>query len=286
MLSLIGVIAAGTLAFIGNGDVSVAISNAFIHSNGLMEDLGAFFNRSKVPLQNINSIVEDAALDAATIFNGTTYVKVDALAIVSSFQGYFELHSEGLNESNAMEQFSSASIEFDDKITPITNDVQAMLDTLELDLYENTDTIKGGINGVLDQLETFSRSTVEWQEILQNYEEQELDTRGVRLAAVMTIFLVSLFFIVIGLLGAIVSRNRTRRCSFFFRLMNVTGFFSAWLGSLSLVVASIMMCLSFVLYDTCQVSEVVTQDFEPFVGDVISPGLNACFNDTNLVEAL
>ncbi len=36
----------------GNGDVSVAISNAFTHSNGLMEELGVFFNRSKVP-QNI-----------------------------------------------------------------------------------------------------------------------------------------------------------------------------------------------------------------------------------------
>lgn len=286
MLSFVGVIAAGTLAYIGNEDVSVAISNAFSHSNGLMGDLTVFFNRSRAPLQNIYSIVEDAALDAAIIFNGTTYVTNDAMDIVLSFQGYFQLHSEGLNESNANEQFASASIEFDDKITPITNDVQAMLDTLESDLYENTDTIKSGINGALDQLATFARSTVDWREVLHNYEEQELDTRGMRLAAVMTIFLVSLFFVVIGLFGAIVSRNRTRRCSFFFRLMNVAGFFSAWLGSLSLIMASVMMCLSFVLYDSCQVSNVVVQDFEPFVGDRISPGVNACFNDTNLVEAL
>ena len=283
---MIGVIAAGALAYIGNGDVSVAISHAFTHSNSLMDDLGVFFNRSTAPLQNISSIVEDAALDAATIFNGTSYVKDDALDIVNSFQGYFELHSDGLNESNAVEQFSSAIIEFDERVTPITTNVQDMLDTLELDLYENTATIKGGINGVLDQIQTFSHSTVEWQEELQSYEALELDTRGMRLAAVMTIFLVSLFFIALGLLGAIVSRNRTRRCSFFFRLMHIAGFFSALMGSLSLIAASVVMCLSLVLYDTCQVSVIVTQDFEPFVGDKISPGVNACFNDTNLVEAL
>lgn len=286
MVSLLGVIAAGALAYIGNEDVNAAISNAFTHSDALMGDLVFFFNRSTVPLQNINGIVEDAAIDAASIFNGTAYVKEDALSIVHSFEGYFELHSEGLNESNAIEQFSSATIGFDEKVTPITNNVQAMLDTLELDLFENTDTIKGGISGALDQLDSFVTSSAELQEALQGFEGQELETRHLRQAAIMTIFLVSLFFIVTGLLGVLVSKGRTRRCSIFFRLMNVTGFFSAWLGSLSLIVASALMCLSFVLYDTCQVCDIVTQDFEPFVGDKISPGVNACFNDTNLAVAL
>ena len=67
-------------------------------------------------------------------------------------------------------------------------------------------------------------------------------------------------------------------------LCKVTGFFSSWLGSLSLVVASVLLCTSFVVYDACQISEIVTRDFEPFVGDKVSPGANACFNRTQRLD--
>ena len=134
-MSLVGVIAAGAMAFVGNEDISVALSNTFLHADGLVEDLGAFLGRSKIPLVNIEGIVDDAALEAKSIFDGTEYVKEDAMMIVSSFLLYFDLHSSGLNASNAMDTFDSASTSFETKVSPITDNVQNMLDTLELDLY-------------------------------------------------------------------------------------------------------------------------------------------------------
>ena len=143
LVSVAGIIAATSMAFIGNEDISVALSNTFLEADGLVEDLALFLSRSKLPLENLQGIVDTSSADAKTIFDGTEYVTEDALKIVDSFLGYFELHSSGLNASNAIETFESASQGFDEKVTPITDTVQSMLDTLELDLYE-----KSGKNNV------------------------------------------------------------------------------------------------------------------------------------------
>lgn len=285
LLTLVGIITAGSLAFVGNEDISVALSNTFLHADGLVEDLIAFLGRSKVPLESLHTIVEDAALDARSIFDGTEYVKEDAMQIVKSFVGYFRLHSEGLNETNAIRQFNSASVGFDEKVTPITDNVQAMLDTLKVDLYEQVDSIKGGIKNALDQLESFSLMVTNWQSIVYDYEGKELGIRDVRRAAVMTLFLVSIFVATLGFFGILVWKRRVCRCSSA-AMIKATGFFSALLGSLSFIVASAFLCSSFVLFDACQTSNIITRDFEPFVGDKVSPGANACFNDTNLAVAL
>ena len=285
LLALVGIITAGSLAFVGNEDISLALSNTFLHADGLVEDLLVFLGRSKVPLESLHTIVEDAALDARSIFDGTEYVKEDAMQIVKSFVGYFRLHSEGLNETNAIRQFNSASVEFDEKVTPITDNVQAMLDTLKVDLYEQVDSIKGGLSNALDQLESFELMVTNWQGVVYDYEGKELGIRDVRRAAVMTLFLISIFVAAVGFFGILVWKRRMCRCSSAV-MIKATGFFSALLGSLSFIVASAFLCSSFVLFDACQTSNIITRDFEPFVGDKVSPGPNACFNDTNLAVAL
>ena len=84
---------AGSMAFVGNEDISVGITNTFLHADGLVEDLGLFLARSRIPLENIQGIVNDAALDAKSIFDGTEYVTDDALQIVDSFVGFYSLVS-------------------------------------------------------------------------------------------------------------------------------------------------------------------------------------------------
>lgn len=101
----------------------------------------------------------------------------------------------------------------------------------------------------------------------------------------MTMFLVSFFFASTGLLGILASKKSNRIGIFCSHLIKITGFFSALLGSIALIAASALLCTSFLLHDACQISDIITRDFEPFVGDRVSPGANACFNDTNLAEA-
>eukprot|EP00970_Alexandrium_tamarense_P005114 scaffold825_cov196-Alexandrium_tamarense.AAC.59 len=284
IIALVSIVIAASMAFVGNEDVSVGATNTFLHANGLIEDLLLFLGRSRLPLENIQSIVKRAALDAKGIFDGTDYVKRDAMQIVNSFVGFYELHSDGLVSSNSLVGFNQATAEFDEKVTPITDNVQEMLDTLELDLYDQADSIEASIFTAMQQLDSFYEQSLEWQNEVYYYEGQELGTRNVRRSAVMILFLVSLGIVLLGFLGLTLSRSRI--CSKVYHTIKLTGFVSSLLGTVALLSASATLCLTFVFHDACEVSGIVTRDFEPFVGDRISPAVNAAFNDTNLAVAL
>jgi len=62
------------MALVGNEDISVSISNTFLHSYGLVDDLQRFLGRSSVPLNNIQGIIIDAASDAKVSENETVEV--------------------------------------------------------------------------------------------------------------------------------------------------------------------------------------------------------------------
>ena len=258
VVAVVGVTTSGAMAYVGNQDISVAISNTFLHADNLVEDLITFLDRSQVPLVNLDSLVDAAAVDASQIFNGTNFVRTDALNIVDSFVGYFSLHSQGLNASNAIETFDAASQGFDEKVTPITDQVQDMLDTMEYDLYENAGLIKGGLSSALSSLESFSEQSTNWQGTIYEYEGQELGVRDLRRNGVMVMFLVSFFFAILGLFGILFAKSSSSCLSILYHGIKIAGLFSAWLGTLSLVLASISLCLSFVLHDACQISDIVS----------------------------
>ena len=240
----------------------------FLHADGLVEDLNVFLGRSRIPLENIQGIVNEAALDAKGIFDGTEYVKNDALQIINSFVGFHTLHADGLNASNSLDGFNAATAGFDEKVTPIVDNVQYVLDTLKLDLYDKSDMIENGIINAISQLDSFTGQSLEWQSEIYQYEGDELGTRTLRRSAVLVIFLVSFAVAFLGLFGILLSKND--KCSKLFHVLKITGFVSALLGSIALVAASTLLCVSFFLHDACQMSDIVTRDFEPFVGDKVS----------------
>ena len=283
IVALAAVAAAASFAFLGNEEISVGLTNTFLQSDGLADDLRSFLLRSKIPLVNIYEIIDYAASDAKLIFDGTEFVTEDALSIVSSFLGFYTLHSQSLNESSALSQFESALTEFEDQVKPISMDVAAMLDTLEFDLYNQADTIEGGIIGAIDQIDSFTNQTSEWQQILYEYEGEEYGFRPKRRAIAMSVFLVSFLFGLLGLIAILLSKSQS--CSTFFHALKLTGFFSAIVGSFTMVLASILLIVSIFGYDSCKMLSIMTKDLEPFVGEKVAPGANAIFNDTNLAVA-
>ena len=96
----------------------------------------------------------------------------------------------------------------------------------------------------------------------------------------MIVFLVAVCLAVLGLLG--IALSKTRMCSICNHVIKITGFFSAILGSIALLAASIGLSVNFAVHDGCQISDIIVEDLEPFVGDLVAPAANAAFNDTNL----
>ena len=162
--------------------------------------------------------------------------------------------------------------------------IQEMLDTLEDDIYGNVDTIQSALGSAIDQIDSFANQTTLWQDDIINYETEEFNLRSYRKMGVMVVFVASVVVTVFGFIGILASR--TSKCNGLYRLLNFTAIFSALLGTVTLLLASTTLSASIAWYDICQISNIVTSDFEPFLGEKIARGANACFNDTNLAVAL
>mmetsp|Transcript_26694 Transcript_26694/g.39356 ORF Transcript_26694/g.39356 Transcript_26694/m.39356 type:complete len:515 (+) Transcript_26694:13-1557(+) len=284
VVCLVGITVSGSMAFVGNEDISLAVSNVFYHSSELVEDLGSFLTRSRTPLKNIQDIIEDAAMDAKVIFNDTDYVKITALSIMSAFEDFGTLHVEGLAASNSQAGYSAAMDGFTSQVTPVVDNIQAMLDTLELDLYENADLIQSSVASAIDQIDSFKNQTNLWLEDIYNIEGEEFKLRTIRKASIMGLFLFSLAVAFAGFIGIL--SNKSHRCKNLYHLTKITGIISALLGTIAFLLAAVSLSTSVLWHDACEMSKIVTSDFEPFLGDKIAPGANACFNDTNLAVAL
>ena len=278
LMGMIGIVVCGIMSFIGNEDVSVATTDTFAYLSLLMGDLGTFLKRSKLPLKTVSSIVVDAATDAFEIFNNTAYVRTSANEIASSFDDFMPLHMSGLQQSGNEEGFESSQLAFRSNIDPVVEDIQNMLDTLENDIYNNVDSIQTSLDTAVSQIDSFENRTYLWQDDVHDYEGVELEFRSYRLMGVLIIFVTSMAIIFAGFIGILVSRNY--KCRKLHSLLDIAGFLSAFLGSIAFIITSVSMLISFVWYDACEISQIVTADFEPILGETLAKGANAIFSNT------
>ena len=280
---MVGIVLSGTLAYIGNEDISNACSNTFHYGRGLLTDSQQFLERSKDPLVNIENIAYDAANDAQLIFDGTDYVQQTANTIKVSFVNFGVIHSDGIDLSGSRSEFNKMVTAFQDKIDPIVMDITSMLSTLEQDVYSNVDNIQIALSSAIEQIESFKNQTILWDDKIDDVESKERDFRDLRKGFVLALFVISLFFAVVGFIVIIYSKNSAE--SVLFYILNLTWIFCAILGTLSFILASLSLCMSVFWFDTCKFSDIVTKDFEPLAGEVVAAGANACFDGTNLAVA-
>ena len=278
LIGLIGVILCGCIAFIGNEDLNASATATFAYLSTLMEDLGAFLSNACIPLKSISDIVDDAANDALAIFNNTSYVKSSASKAVTMFSDFISLHISGLDLAGSSNIFGDAQNSFSSQVTPTVDGIQTMLDTLENDLYNNVGVIHSSLDMAISQITSFQDQSLSWQNDIQSYEAIELEYRPYRLMSILGVFMTSTVFVILGFFGIVMSRRDC--CKTMQNLMDISSVMNAFLGSIIIVIASASMFVSFAWYDACEVTSLVTSDFEPVLGETIAKGVNAIFNDT------
>lgn len=230
----------------------------------MVEDLQTFLSVSEEPLVNIENIVQVAADDAFDIFNGTGYITDTARSILSAFEDFESMHLDGLKKSSNIEGFGSATKAFDLEVTPIIDEMQGMLDTLEIDLYDNVDDIQAGLTAATTSIESLKNETVSWYQDILSYEKKEFDLRTNRNLSTLGIFLISIVTSFAGFCGILAMR--LSRCSNIHRLISFSGFCSAVLGCISLTLAFMTLTASFIWSDACEIMTIITSDFEPLLG--------------------
>jgi hypothetical protein len=277
----VGMIISGFIAIIGNEDINVAAAASFAYISLLIDNLGIFLVSSSIPLNELKNIVEGAADDAFKIFDGTDYVRSTATEIVDSFVDFMDLHVLGLSGNE--QALTGVKEAFSANVEPVVDQIQAMLDTLENDLYDGSDLINETLSTVVSQIGSFKDNTDVWQKNVTDYEQAEDGTRALRQGAILSLFVIGATICLLGFIGIIHSRRP--KCHSLYSLINLTGIVSAIMGSGCLVVASFTLLISFLWHDACEISRLVVRDFEPVLGETLARGANAIFDGNNLAVA-
>jgi hypothetical protein len=275
---LFGIILCGALSFIGNEDLNLSASVTFAYLSALVEDLGNVLSRSTPSLRALRATLNDAAEDATSIFEGTSFVTSGANAISKSFTNYIRVHLEGLQQAGIVDDFVVAQNSFDRGLKPVVTEVQNMLDSLENDLTGNVDNIKASLDSAVQQINSFENQTFTWQNGIHDIETTEFNYRSYRLIVIIAIFLASIIIASSGFIGILSSKNQ--KCRKLHGLIEISSVLSAFLGSVAFIMASATTFASVVWFDACEISNIVTSDFEPMMGDTVSTAVNAIFNNT------
>jgi hypothetical protein len=103
--------------------------------------------------------------------------------------------------------------------------------------------------------------------------------RGV---GVLAMFALAIVVIVIGLVGVIFGLTPLRFLAVIIHIAYMIGFIALFI---SFLVAAIMIAISVLLADTCEIIDLMRDDWTPVMGDDAGMVMNACFSNTSLLDA-
>ena len=274
----------GIASYIGNLDITTAENGLFRHSSALLQDAKLSFTRSQTQLLNLDNVAFEATSQTIDIFNGTEFVRKDATEIESSFTDYESIYDQGIELSNTT-MLHTAVLGFLEKVGPVVDSIESVIHTLEADIYEKIDSIESSIGLAIDQLNLLVNQTTGFESQLSSVQLIDSSYRPTRQAALLVIFCLGFIFAFAGFLGLLSGLSKDFICGVPC-ITHAAWILCAILGSVAVIFGSALLVINFALLDACEMADIVTNDFEPYLGEVLAKGPNACFNDTNLLDAL
>jgi hypothetical protein len=283
VVGFLGIVLSGAIALVGNQDIDFALSESFEYVHQLLENFGIFLAQVMRPLNVIYNVIEEAAIEAFAIFRNTGFVKTSAEAIGDAFQYLGTDRDFAPGVAIIIQAINTASASFRSNIDPIVEDVESMLKTLEDGLYDNVDMIKSSLDSIIGGVTTFEDFQVAWSSNLTDFQELEREVRPYRLGGILSMFLIGGTVALVGLIGIISSRNR--KLTKLHSMMNIAGVVSAFVATITFILASITLIVSFAWMDACEIEQIILTDLEPFLGKTAAQGASAIFNGENLTSA-
>ncbi|GMI43955.1 hypothetical protein TeGR_g13565 [Tetraparma gracilis] len=280
-----GIVASAAMTYVGNEDISKALTDTFEHSRGGIQDTQNFLGGAKTPMLAIEGLVDDAADDSIELLQDTDYVEEGLDSITKSLQDFADTYSADPkfpDDVAASMQETTAAL--DEEVAPVKEDIRAMLDTLQTSLVDGRDMLKESIGDAASQLDGINSTLNGFFDTIDDIEQQSEDYKSLRMAGVLAIFAVALFCCVFGVIGVCSYWTPCTWDDILIHLINITWFLGSGLVTLTWIIAGAVMVLCVVWNDVCQFMDIMVEDFEPY-SPAASVGLNACFNNTPLVEA-
>ncbi|GMH94331.1 hypothetical protein TrVE_jg6612 [Triparma verrucosa] len=282
---LAAIVGSAGVAFVGDEDLGKAFNSLFDNSRTGLSDMQDFLGKANTPMQAIGDLVDAAADDSITILDGTDYVEYGMGNVITRINDFAVVYSDGINKAGASNDIQATLDSLDDVEEDVVENVRDILDTLKGSLVEGKEAMATALADASDQIVELNNTVDGFYADVDNLDEKVEDYKTVRQAGILATFAISLVCVLFGFLGVLSYWTPCKWDDILIYLMNLTWFFGSLIVTLSFILAGITIFLSVFWNDVCHFLDIIVQDFEPYVGAAASVGLNACFNNTPLVDA-
>ncbi|KDO23807.1 hypothetical protein SPRG_11239 [Saprolegnia parasitica CBS 223.65] len=150
-------------------------------------------------------------------------------------------------------------------------------------LVNSKDTIKSTVNNVVVGVGLLSdmagNATLHVDTYSNTWQHQSL----ARQAGILVLFVFSIVVIAVGVIGICFGLTPLRCLAIILHIAYLLGFITLLL---TFIISAVFIAVSILMGDVCQLTLLVAQDWTPILGHSSGRGLNACFQNQSLIDAM
>ncbi len=283
----IAIMVVAASAYVGNDDISVGLTGTTDAAGTGLDDLTTFMTTSKDLLDEIQDTVEEAVEEASVTLGSTDWVAVGAVEIPRLLGAFSEKYAsnELLADLDLQSVLDDAVKSSEDSVQSVVADFETALDTVKKDLVDVKDDIVEQTGEAIKMMGTLLISIEDMNAQIDDVQKQLGSTENFRKIGVLALFGFTIFLIILAYVGIIAGLTPCKGDDWTIHFMNLTWIFGSFFATLAFIVGGAALTISVFWSDTCHFSDLITADFGEYLDVQTATGMNACFQDTDLVEA-
>jgi hypothetical protein len=284
----LAVMVTAAVAYVGNDTITIGLFDTTAAATTGLDNMETFMLTSKSILEDMQGAVEGAVEEATVTIDGSDWLVEgaervpDMLVAVSTKYASNKLLAGIKNLKPTLDEAVQVSR---DSIAPVVGDFQDTLDTVRNELV----AVKGGIieqtGDAIDSVDVLLDSIVDFKGQIDHVETQLENTELFRKGGVVSLFALTIGLIVLAYIGVCAGLTPCKGDDCTIHLMNLTWMFGSLIATLAFVVGGAALTISVVWSDVCFFSDLVVENLGDYVDEQTATGLNACFDNTGLVQA-
>mmetsp|Transcript_9596 Transcript_9596/g.12550 ORF Transcript_9596/g.12550 Transcript_9596/m.12550 type:complete len:793 (+) Transcript_9596:464-2842(+) len=284
LLFFIGAFVSGLLSFFGNQQVITGLNNMFSYTLLGIFDMRDFLFGAVSPLNAVvDSLGESAGgVNQTIIESDWIYDSVDTLSAMLTTWSDKYASVDGLDVTEELDAVSSS---IDADLEPMVDSFIDLLEVLRDTLVDGKAGIEALVESAADTLSSLNSTLVGTADSIEVLQTNLNSYDNFRDYGSTSIFALSVAISGVTLIWMIAAKFLCKGSPCSFKAMNITWVLNWVLTMLSFIIAAVALTFAVVWSDTCEFIDIMAADFSPYLGNSVGGALNACFNDSNLVEA-
>lgn len=288
------------VALLYNRQFTNSVTDLFDITKKTLNDSSQWVNNIRTPLIAVKGVVKVAGTDISTTLNGTDFIETGLMALTTRLSD-FGKDTAGVTLPRGCVYGAAYSICIQCEVctgistqitlasnqmnTAAASGVKTLKDTRSIlkeqiasqseSIFNTIDTQVDSTHILTDTIDT-AKTTVE--DIRKTWDSQDV----YRAYGVLALFSLAVVVIALGLVGVIFGLTPLKFIALLLHLAYMIGFFALFI---SFILASVLIAMSVLLSDVCEVTDIMKTDWAPVMGPDAAKGVNACFRNQSLLDA-